>query len=140
VELTGGEELALGGESLSNFLSQNLSELRASMKAHQSQRRHNVDISAAEARCLVGYLGTIERPEGEAGGREGGLQEIRSCIRRLRVEQKVHTLVLLVIFPARIVLINHHGLKLAEFPADSIRCSSRRLSSRPNSGPCTLVT
>lgn len=34
---------------------------------------------------------------------------------------QVHTLVLLCIFPARVVLINHHGLKLAEFPAESIR-------------------
>ena len=74
-------------------------------------------------------------PEGL--GREGGLQEIRNCIRRLRVEKKVttsklyffrfviflkvHTLVLLCIFPTRVVLINHHGLKLAEFPAESIR-------------------
>ena len=33
----------------------------------------------------------------------------------------MHTLVLLCIFPARVVLINHHGLKLAEFPAESIR-------------------
>ena len=76
-------------------------------------------------------------PEGL--GREGGLQEIRNCIRRLRVEKKVntsilyflrfvifhflkvHTLVLLCIFSTRVVLINHHGLKLAEFPAESIR-------------------
>ena len=64
-------------------------------------------------------MGTIEMPEGL--GREGGLQEIRNCIRRLRVEKKVHTLVLLCIFPAKVILINHHGLKLAEFPAESIR-------------------
>ena len=38
----------------------------------------------------VGYLGTIEMPEGL--GREGGLQEIRNCIRRLRVEKKVNIL------------------------------------------------
>ena len=35
-------------------------------------------------------MGTIEMPEGL--GREGGLQEIRNCIRRLRVEKKVTTL------------------------------------------------
>ena len=112
VELGGGEELSLGGENLSSFLSQNLSELRQSMKAHQT-RRHNIDIAGAEAKCLVGYLGTIEMPEGL--GREGGLQEIRNCIRRLRVEKKVHTLVLLGIFDTCVILINHHGLKLAEF-------------------------
>ena len=53
VDLGGGEELSLGGENLSSFLSQNLSELRQSMKAHQA-RRHNIDVAAAEAKCLVG--------------------------------------------------------------------------------------
>ena len=33
----------------------------------------------------------------------------------------MHTLVLLCIFSSRVILINHHGLKLAEFPAESIR-------------------
>ena len=51
----------------------------------------------------------------------GKLQEIRNCIRRLRVEKKVHTLVLFCIFPSQVVLINHHGLKLAVFAAENIR-------------------
>ena len=54
-------------------------------------------------------------------GQSGGLQEIRNCIRRLRVEKKVHTLVLFCIFPSQVVLINHHGLKLAVFPAENIQ-------------------
>ena len=48
------------------------------------------------------------------------LQAIRSCIRRLRVEKKVHTMVLMAIFAERIVLINHHGVKLAEYPASQV--------------------
>ena len=48
------------------------------------------------------------------------LQAIRSCIRRLRVEKKVHTMVLMAIFSERIVLINHHGVKLAEYPASQV--------------------
>ena len=36
------------------------------------------------------------------------------------MEKKVHTIVLLCIFVNKIVLINHHGLKLAEYPADQI--------------------
>ena len=48
------------------------------------------------------------------------LQAIRSCIRRLRVEKKVHTMVLMAIFPEKIVLINHHGIKLAEYPATQV--------------------
>ena len=58
VDLGGGEELSLGGENLSSFLSQNLSELRQSMKAHQA-RRHNIDVAAAEAKCLVGVQSRI---------------------------------------------------------------------------------
>ena len=53
MDLGGGEELSLGGENLSSFLSQNLSELRQSMKAHQATRRHNIDVAGAEAKCLV---------------------------------------------------------------------------------------
>ena len=48
------------------------------------------------------------------------LQAIRSCIRRLRVEKKVHTMVLMAIFAERIILINHHGVKLAEYPASQV--------------------
>ena len=63
--------------------------------------------------------GTIEMPKGVT--QSGGLQEIRNCIRRLRVEKKVHTLVLFCIFPSQVVLINHHGLKLAVFLAENIQ-------------------
>ena len=41
-----------------------------------------------------------------------------------RVEKKVHTLVLFVIFEDSIILINHHGLKLAEF---QVRTGSPKL-------------
>ena len=34
---------------------------------------------------------------------------------------QVHTLVLFCIFPGQILLINHHGLKLAEFAAENIK-------------------
>ena len=48
------------------------------------------------------------------------LQAIRSCIRRLRIEKKVHTMVVMAIFTEKILLINHHGVKLAEYPADQV--------------------
>merc|ERR1719474_2481281 len=60
-------------------------------------------------------------PKGVNQGASSGLQEIRNCIRRLRVEKKVHTLVLFCIFPSQVVLINHHGLKLAVFAAENIK-------------------
>ena len=63
VDLGGGEELSLGGENLSSFLSQNLSELRQSMKAHQATRRHNIDVAGAEAKCLVSVVLFAQLPE-----------------------------------------------------------------------------
>jgi len=119
VDLNAMDELNIGGE-LNSFFNQNLSELRKSIKLH-NQRKHNIDISTAESKCVVGYLGTIEMPKGVNQGASTGLQEIRNCIRRLRVEKKVHTLVLFCIFPSQVVLINHHGLKLAEFAAENIK-------------------
>jgi len=119
VDLNAMDELNIGGE-LNSFFNQNLSELRKSIKLH-NQRKHNIDISTAESKCVVGYLGTIEMPKGVNQGASSGLQEIRNCIRRLRVEKKVHTLVLFCIFPSQVVLINHHGLKLAEFAAENIK-------------------
>ena len=118
VELNPLEELNIGSD-LNNFFNHNLSELRKSIKLH-NHRKLNVDLSSAEYKAVVGYLGTIEMPEGisQSGG---GLAEIRNCIRRLRVEKKVHTLVLLCIFPSQVVLINHHGLKLAVFQAENIQ-------------------
>ena len=118
VELNAMEELNIGSE-LNNFFTHNLSELRKSIKLH-NHRKLNVDVSSAEYKCVVGYLGTIEMPEGISQS-AGGLAEIRNCIRRLRVEKKVHTLVLLCIFPSQVVLINHHGLKLAVFQAENIQ-------------------
>jgi len=119
VDLNAMDELNIGSD-LNSFFSQNLTELRKSMKLH-NQRKLNIDLSNAESKCVVGYLGTIEMPKSPNQGSASGLQEIRNCIRRLRVEKKVHTLVLFCIFPNQVVLINHHGLKLAEFAAENIR-------------------
>jgi len=115
--LNSGDHSALG--DFNSFLNPTLSDLRKSMKIH-NQRKHNIDVSSAELKCVTGYLGTIEMPKGIDSGSSAGLQEIRNCVRRLRIEKKVHTMVLLCIFPERIALINHHGLKLAEYKAENI--------------------
>ena len=36
------------------------------------------------------------------------------------MEKKVHTMVLMAIFQEKILLINHHGIKLAEYPATQV--------------------
>jgi regulator of G-protein signaling len=74
-------------------------------------------LATSVLKSVVGYLGTIEMP-----AKDGvtGLAAIRNCIRRLRVEKKVHTMVLMCILPDKIVLINHRGLKIAEYPSDRV--------------------
>ncbi|KAF8785505.1 regulator of G-protein signaling loco-like [Argiope bruennichi] len=73
-------------------------------------------------KAVVGYLGTIEMPK-EPQLPNSRLQTIRNCIRRLRVEKKVHTLVLMSVFSESIILINPQGVTLAEFSADKITFS-----------------
>ena len=55
VELNAGEELTIGSE-LNNYFNHNLSELRKSIKL-QNHRKLNMDLSTAEYKCVVGYLG-----------------------------------------------------------------------------------
>ena len=55
VELNAAEELTIGSE-LNNYFKNNLSELRKSIKL-QNHRKLNVDLSTAEYKCVVGYLG-----------------------------------------------------------------------------------
>ena len=58
VELNAAEELTIGSE-LNNYFKNNLSELRKSIKL-QNHRKLNVDLSTAEYKCVVGYLGETE--------------------------------------------------------------------------------
>lgn len=93
-----------------------LRELRQSVK-QQNTSKYASEVATAILKSVVGYLGTIEMPTKDG---VTGLTAIRNCIRRLRVEKKVHTMVLMCILPEKIVLINHHGLKIAEYPCDRV--------------------
>ena len=99
--------LCFGFFQVSSLLHPALDELRDSAKARN-------DLTDAALKVIVGYLGTIEMPDAVS------LAAIRNCIRRLRVERKVHTVVLMSLFDDRVLLINHHGLRLAEYPASQI--------------------
>lgn len=117
VDLGGSEELQVSERDIHSFLHPTLDELRKSVKQLNSARGNSVDLSQAVAKAVVGYLGTIEMPEMNG---DDGLLAIRNCVRRLRVEKKVHTMVLMAVWPEKTVLINHHGLKLAEYPASQV--------------------
>ena len=83
----------------------------------QNTSKHAAEVLTSILKSVVGYLGTIEMPTKDG---VTGLTAIRNCIRRLRVEKKVHTMVLMCILPEKIILINHHGLKIAEYPCDRV--------------------
>ena len=105
VDLGGTEELQLQ----STF--PHLDELKKNLAPN-----NKVDLENAVYKAVIGYLGTIEMPEEEGDD----LAQIRNCIRRLRVEKKVHTAVLFVINDLEVRLINHRGQIIAVYPADKI--------------------
>ncbi|XP_059083925.1 regulator of G-protein signaling loco-like, partial [Tigriopus californicus] len=119
VDLMGSEELHLTETEINSFLHPTLSELRQSIKQRNTQY-NQIAVDESLYKAVVGYLGTIEMPKEKDPSSSNNLMAIRNCIKRLRVEKKVHTMVLMCIFEDKIVLINHHGLKLADYPSNQI--------------------
>lgn len=114
VELPSGS----GKEAYSVLTEQEINKLLYPTLAELQQQAAPNDLGEALYRAVVGYLGTIEMPKEPQGGSR--LAAIRNCIRRLRIEKKVHTLVLMSVFTERVVLTSPHGLTLAQYPAERI--------------------
>ncbi|XP_062376490.1 regulator of G-protein signaling 12b [Sardina pilchardus] len=74
---------------------------------------------------VVGYLGSIELASAGGGSLESdSLQAIRGCMRRLRAEQKVHSLVLLQVMLDCVRLRSERGHVLATYPAEKLAFSA----------------
>uniref|UniRef100_A0A673IFS3 Regulator of G-protein signaling 12-like n=1 Tax=Sinocyclocheilus rhinocerous TaxID=307959 RepID=A0A673IFS3_9TELE len=73
---------------------------------------------------VVGYLGSIELASTSANLESDSLQAIRGCMRRLRAEQKVHSLVLLKVMHDCVQLCNDRGTVLATYPAEKLAFSA----------------
>lgn len=82
----------------------------------------NADDDQPSLRVVVGYIGSIEMPQ-DSNLPTSRLQSIRSAVRRLRVEQKVHTLVLLEIRADGIKLINAMGAVIVHYPVSRLAMS-----------------
>lgn len=82
----------------------------------------NADDDQPSLRVIVGYIGSIEMPQ-DSNLPSSRLQSIRSAVRRLRVEQKVHTLVLLEIRSDGIKLINPLGATIVHYPVTRLAMS-----------------
>ncbi|XP_041041684.1 regulator of G-protein signaling 12b [Carcharodon carcharias] len=83
-----------------------------------------LDASILNVGMIVGYLGSIELPSTSSNLENDSLQAIRGCMRRLRAEQKIHTLVLMKIMHDSIKLFNDKNVVLAVYPAEKLAFSA----------------
>ncbi|KAM9817954.1 regulator of G-protein signaling 12b isoform X1 [Syngnathus typhle] len=73
---------------------------------------------------IVGYLGSIELASTGTSLESDSLQAIRGCMRRLRAEQKIHSLVLMKVMHDSVRLCSDKGQILAIYPAEKLAFSA----------------
>ncbi|KAL1023922.1 hypothetical protein UPYG_G00048990 [Umbra pygmaea] len=73
---------------------------------------------------MVGYLGSIELASTGASLESDSLQAIRGSMRRLRAEQKIHSLVLMKVMHDSVRLCSDRGQVLATYPAGKLAFSA----------------
>uniref|UniRef100_A0A6I8NAJ9 Regulator of G protein signaling 12 n=1 Tax=Ornithorhynchus anatinus TaxID=9258 RepID=A0A6I8NAJ9_ORNAN len=84
-----------------------------------------LDAGILNVAMVVGYLGSIELPSTGSNVEHDSLQAIRGCMRRLRAEQRVHSLVLLRVLHDRVQLCaDRPGPAVAAYPADKLAFSA----------------
>ncbi|XP_020382559.2 regulator of G-protein signaling 12b isoform X1 [Rhincodon typus] len=90
----------------------------------ENQEGFVLDASILNVGMVVGYLGSIELPSTSSNLENDSLQAIRGCMRRLRAEQKIHSLVLMKIMHDCIKLFNDKNIVLAVYPAEKLAFSA----------------
>ncbi|XP_070408158.1 regulator of G-protein signaling 12b isoform X2 [Nothobranchius furzeri] len=73
---------------------------------------------------IVGYLGSIELASSGTNLENDSLQAIRGSMRRLRAEQKIHSLVLMKVMHDSVRLCSDRGHVLASYPAEKLAFSA----------------
>uniref|UniRef100_A0A087Y8W6 Regulator of G protein signaling 12b n=1 Tax=Poecilia formosa TaxID=48698 RepID=A0A087Y8W6_POEFO len=73
---------------------------------------------------IVGYLGSIELASTGTNLENDSLQAIRGSMRRLRAEQKIHSLVLMKVMHDSVLLCSDRGQVLATYPAEKLAFSA----------------
>uniref|UniRef100_A0A3P8W5T3 Regulator of G protein signaling 12b n=1 Tax=Cynoglossus semilaevis TaxID=244447 RepID=A0A3P8W5T3_CYNSE len=73
---------------------------------------------------IVGYLGSIELASSGTSLENDSLQAIRGSMRRLRAEQKIHSLVLMKVMHDSVRLCSDRGQVLATYPAEKLAFSA----------------
>ncbi|XP_040275106.1 regulator of G-protein signaling 12 isoform X1 [Bufo bufo] len=90
----------------------------------QNLEDFELDASILNVGMIVGYLGSIELPSTSSNLEYDSLQAIRGCMRRLRAEQKIHSLVLMKIMHDNIQLCNDKAGVIAVYPAEKLAFSA----------------
>ncbi|KAM5271293.1 regulator of G-protein signaling 12 [Ctenodactylus gundi] len=99
-----------------------------------------LDASVLNVAMVVGYLGSIEPPSTGASLESDSLQAIRGCMRRLRAEQKIHSLVTMKIMHDRVRLCTDKAGVVAEYPAEKLAFSAVCPDDRRFFGLVTMQT
>lgn len=99
-----------------------------------------LDASILNVAMVVGYLGSIELPSTSCNLESDSLQAIRGCLRRLRAEQKIHSLVTMKIMHDCVQLCTDKAAVLAEYPAEKLAFSAVCPDDRRFFGLVTMQT
>ncbi|XP_049646019.1 regulator of G-protein signaling 12 isoform X2 [Suncus etruscus] len=99
-----------------------------------------LDASILNVAMVVGYLGSIELPSMGGSLEANSLQAIRGCLRRLRAEQKIHSLVAMKVLHDRVRLCSDRAAVLAEYPAEKLAFSAVCPDDRRLFGLVTMQT
>ncbi|XP_063086337.1 regulator of G-protein signaling 12 isoform X5 [Cavia porcellus] len=99
-----------------------------------------LDASILNVAMVVGYLGSIELPSTSCNLESDSLQAIRGCMRRLRAEQKIHSLVTMKVMHDRVLLCSDKACVVAEYPAEKLAFSAVCPDDRRFFGLVTMQT
>ncbi|XP_029447829.1 regulator of G-protein signaling 12 isoform X2 [Rhinatrema bivittatum] len=99
-----------------------------------------LDASILNVGMIVGYLGSIELPSTSSNLEYDSLQAIRGCMRRLRAEQKIHSLVMMNIMHDCIQLCTDKAGVIAVYPAEKLAFSALCPDDRRFFGLVTMQT
>ncbi|XP_055290113.1 regulator of G-protein signaling 12 isoform X3 [Moschus berezovskii] len=83
-----------------------------------------LDASILNVAMVVGYLGSIELPSAGCSLESDSVQAIRGCLRRLRAEQKIHSLVTMKVMHDCVQLCTDKAAVLACYPAERLAFSA----------------
>nr|XP_014345245.1 PREDICTED: regulator of G-protein signaling 12 [Latimeria chalumnae] len=106
----------------------------------EKQDEFELDASILNVGMIVGYLGSIELPSTSSNLENDSLQAIRGCMRRLRAEQKIHSLVMMKIMHDSIQLCSDKAAVVAVYPAEKLAFSAVCPDDRRFFGLVTMQT